>query len=289
MAETFRSVLKILKHFSIIAILLLVVILGFFYVYLPILTNHGDSISVPDLEGRSIEELSDFLESKNLRFEVEEDSGYSAKYPPLAVLKQFPLPNSKVKEGRKVYVTLNQKEPPVIRVPDLYGLSLKNVMLQLKSLGLAVGSTVYVPKEHINTVLEWSYKGKKMEPNDEIPKGSKIDFKLADGAGNQKFPIPNLIGQDFEDAKVALLGMGLKPGNVFFEKEGFIEEEIEDDLGNTEIKKIKVEPGKIFKQKPSDTRKTIRIGESMDLWVVEADTVDLFNISDIELNEKKDD
>ncbi|MEQ9289066.1 MAG: PASTA domain-containing protein [Cyclobacteriaceae bacterium] len=291
MGETLQNVLKILKHLAIIIAIILAIVLGFFYMYLPVITNHGDSITVPDLEGQDVRELDEMLSSKKLRYEVEPDSGYSATYPALAVLKQFPLPNSKVKENRKIYITLNAKKPPVIRVPDLYGLSLKDAMLQLNSLGLAVGNTEYVPELHINTVLEWSYKGKKMEVNEEVPKGSKIDFVLADGAGNQKFPVPNLVGQEFEDGRVALLGMGLKVGNLFFEKEGKIEVETTDELGNTEMKEIEIAPGYIFKQKPANTKGSIKIGETVDLWVVERDTLDHFEIPDLELpdEEKKED
>lgn len=286
MSDTLRNVLNVLKHLAIITAILVSLILGFFYIYLPIITKHGESISVPELEGKGLDELEEFLTNKKLRFEVEPDSGYSAKYPALAVLRQDPLPNSKVKENRKIYVTLNAKKPPVVKVPDLNGYSLRHAMLQLESLGLYVGKTVYIPEPYINTVQKYTYKGKILKENHEVPKGSKIDFVLADGAGNQKFPIPNLVGQDFEDAKVALLGMGLRPGNVFFEKEGKIQEEIIDDLGNKVLKEIGIAPGKIFKQKPSTKRDSIKIGEEMDLWVVKIDTVNLFNISDV-LDEDK--
>jgi beta-lactam-binding protein with PASTA domain len=286
MSDTLRNVLNVLKHLAIITAILVSLILGFFYIYLPTITKHGESISVPELEGKELHELEEFLTSKKLRFEVEPDSGYSAKYPALAILRQDPLPNSKVKENRKIYVTLNAKNPPVVKVPDLHGYSKKHAILQLESLGLYFGKATYIPEPYINTVQKYYYQGKQLKENDEVPKGSKIDFILADGLGNRKFPVPNLVGQDYEDAKVALFGMGLNLGNVFFEKEGKIQEEIIDNLGNKEMKEIGVAPGKIFKQKPSTKRDSIRIGEEMDLWVVKIDTVDLFNISDV-LEEEK--
>jgi eukaryotic-like serine/threonine-protein kinase len=287
MSDTPKGFLKVFKHLAIIGTILLSLILGFFYIYLPIITKHGESISVPELEGKNLSELEEFLSSKKLRFEVEPDSGYSAKYPALAVLRQLPLPNSKVKENRKIYVTLNAKKPPIVKVPDLIGYSRRHAMLQLESLGLFMGKVDYIEEPFINTVQKYSYKGKQLKKNDEVPKGSKIDFVLADGAGNQKFQVPNLVGQDFEDAKVALLGMGLNPGNIFFEKEGKIQIEVIDDLGNTDIKEISVGPGKIFKQKPSTKRDSIKIGEEMDLWVVKIDTVDLFDISEVDLEQDK--
>ncbi len=287
MGEKLQNVLKLLKHLAIVTAILLFIIVGFFYIYLPIVTNHGDSISVPNLEGKDIVDLDEFMSNKKLRYEVEPDSGYSAKYPPLAVLKQFPLPNSKVKENRKIYITLNANKPPVIRVPNLYGYSKKDAMLQLNSLGLALGEIQYAPELHINTVLEWRFRGNKMEPDQEVPKGSKIDLLLANGAGNEQLPIPNLIGLDFEDGKVALFGMGLEVGNLFFKKEGTIEVETKDELGNVEMKEIKIGKGKIFKQKPTSQQGSTKIGETIDLWVVESDSVDLFDIQDLDIGSEE--
>ena len=61
MGEKLQDVLKILKHLAIVTAILLLIIVGFFYVYLPIVTNHGDSISVPNLEGKDSADLDEFM------------------------------------------------------------------------------------------------------------------------------------------------------------------------------------------------------------------------------------
>ena len=57
------------------------VTLGFIFlkVYLPFYTNHGDTVSVPDLSGMSYEEAEDLLESSSLHYEISPDSGFSAE------------------------------------------------------------------------------------------------------------------------------------------------------------------------------------------------------------------
>ena len=90
----------------------------YFYIYLPNSTNHGETITVPDLEGMDLGKIDEFLSGHDLRYEVS-DSSYSDEFPPLTVLQQFPKPGSKVKENRKVYITINRVTPPTVPMPDL--------------------------------------------------------------------------------------------------------------------------------------------------------------------------
>src|SRR6187431_2764250 len=83
----------------------------YFYIYLPATTNHGESITVPDLLGMKIEEIEKFLTDHDLRYEVS-DSAYSADYDPLTVLQQFPKAGAKVKENRMILVSVNRITPP---------------------------------------------------------------------------------------------------------------------------------------------------------------------------------
>ncbi len=69
---------------------------AYFYVYLPNSTNHGDHIPVPDLTGKRISQLDSTLTPLGLRYEIG-DSAYSADFPPLTVLQQFPKAGHQVK------------------------------------------------------------------------------------------------------------------------------------------------------------------------------------------------
>ncbi|MEM8893988.1 MAG: PASTA domain-containing protein [Bacteroidota bacterium] len=252
-------------------------ILFFFFVYLPSSTNHGETITVPDLKGVTIEELDDYLTKRNLRFEVTEDSGYSANYAPFAVLKQFPLANSKVKENRKVYVTLNAQSPPLVRMPRLIDGSVKNAQLVLRTYDLLLGDITYVPDIAANAVLEQFYKGKAVTEGEYVPKGAKIDLEVGDGLGNQIFESPFLIGQNLEDAQFAIIGSGLKVGDIYYEIDGKAQLEIEDDDGNIRIEEKEIAAGSVFKQRPEAGTK-VKLGQAIDLWVVEQDTVSTLDL-----------
>lgn len=261
----------LIKHIVLATLLFILVIYGVFKFYFPMITNHGESLTVPNLEGVMLANLDEFLEARDLRFEVEADSGYSSKYPPLAVLKQFPMPNSKVKENRKVYVTLNAKNPPVVKMPGLIGRSLKNAQLELKSLGLELGEIRYQPDFALNTILSQYYKGAIIKTGETIPKGSKVDFEVGDGLGNQTFQMLNLKNLDFDEAVFVLRGNGLKLGELYYKPEGKYNIQKKDDSGEIVTSTVEVEPRKVFKQSP-DASERVRIGQSIDLWLVEIDS-----------------
>ena len=102
-----NSIWDLIRNIILIGILVSILILGFFYVFLPGITNHGESVTVPDLIGLEYRDLDKFLTKRSLRYEINQDSGFTSDYPPLAVLKQYPEPGAKVKENRKIFLSLN--------------------------------------------------------------------------------------------------------------------------------------------------------------------------------------
>lgn len=276
--ESTKSINKrgVLIHLGLAIGTAIILLLITFYWILPVATNHGESLTVPNLEGILLEDLDDFLNERDLRYEVEKDSGYSSKYPALAVLQQFPLPNAKVKESRKIYVTVNAQNPPLVKIPLLKGRSLKNAQLELRSLGLALGQIKYKPDFALNTVLEQYFQGRRIEPSQEVPKGSKIDFEVGDGLGSQSFTMLDLRELDLEEATFVLRGNGLSLGQVYYRESAQLA--LEDEEAESEVKYYtkNVAPGKIFKQAPKAKTLT-KVGQSVDLWIVQLDSTDQIN------------
>src|SRR5688572_3258226 len=104
------NILDVIKHLVIILVITALLLGVFFFVYLPATTNHGETITVPDVVGMPMEKLEDYLDERSLRFYVH-DSSYHSDQKPFVVLTQYPPKGSKVKEDRKIYVTLNMKNP----------------------------------------------------------------------------------------------------------------------------------------------------------------------------------
>ncbi len=234
-----------LIHFAVVVSLLLLLALVFFYAYLPTATNSGESITVPSIEGMHMDELEDFLGSRNLRWEVN-DSSYSDEVPPLTILKQFPAAGALVKENRKIFISVNRVQPPTVPIPNLIDGSLLNAHAVLRGNDLKAGKIQLKSSPFLNLVLEMHYDGRPIEAGTRIPKGSVIDLVVGDG-GSKDVPTPYVIGFTIEDAKVLLFGNNL---NITVELVG-------DTLGVNPV---------ILKQKPHPYE-NIRVGDVVELWV----------------------
>lgn len=222
---------------------------AYFYIYLPATTNHGESITVPDLTGMDVGELEEFLTTHELRYAVN-DSSYSGDHPPLAVLRQFPHAGSQVKLNRVIYVSLNRVAPPTLPLPDLVDRSLVNADVVLKSTELKRGRIYYEPSPFRNLVKEMRHQGKKIEPGTRIMKGSVIDLVVGDGNGPADFTIGNLIGDSFEIAKLKLGGWNLHLGSVQYPV----------DVDTTGMAPY------VYKQYPI-AGDSVRAGDPVDIWI----------------------
>ena len=70
-------------------------------------TRHGDFILVPDLKGKNIEEFQSELVELDLQYIISDSGNYNPEFKINSVLDQIPKANTKVKQGRKIYLTLN--------------------------------------------------------------------------------------------------------------------------------------------------------------------------------------
>ena len=244
-----NSFVDVLKHLAIMAGIVAVLIFGFFYLYLPSTTNHGESISVPKITGMQMSDAEEFLEEQNLRYFIN-DSSYNSGKKPFEILTQDPAPGSKVKEDRKIYVSINMKNPPMIKMPKLIDGSVKNAELILKSYDLRKGNIVPVPDLQAGAVLKQFVNGKEITPGAMIPKGSIVDLHVGDGLGNTEFEVPDVVGMPVDEASALLLGQQLQIGSIFY-----VEGSGEPD-------------GTVVRQRPfAEVDAKIRVGEMVDLWV----------------------
>ena len=234
----------VLLHLILAGTVIIVLCVLYFYAYLPSVTNHGESITVPSVEGLSITRVQEFLADHDLRYEVN-DSSYSADYPPLTVLKQYPAAGAKVKENRKIFVSVNRKNPPTVKMPNLIDGSLINAEAVLRGSELKRGKIRLVRGPFLNVVKEMQIDGNKVVPGVLVPKGTMVDLVVMDG-GSTKLPTPNVLGFTYEDAKVNILGSNLNVGDVAL---------VGDTTGGVILKQVPT-PGEI-----------IMVGDVVDIWI----------------------
>jgi len=224
-----------------------ILMIFYFYLYLPGVTNHGETVTVPEIEGMSLNELDEFLVKRNLRYEIN-DSAYSEKHPPLTVLKQYPHPGARVKENRVVYISINRIKPPTVPIPDLVDGSLINAEVVLRGNELKRGQIELVRGPFLNLVKQMKYRGEVITAGTRIPKGSVIDLVVEDG-GSNTVQVPDVTGYLFEDAKIPIFGSNLNIGEVIV---------VGDTLGGIDVV--------VLKQKPAPNE-NIKVGDVVELWV----------------------
>ncbi|AXY78654.1 PASTA domain-containing protein [Paraflavitalea soli] len=198
------------------AIVLVIIILFLFLQSLNLLTRHGDTLVIPTVTGKSFEEAKKILESQGFDVQIQ-DSVYNDTAKALAVLRQFPEGEDIVKVNRTVYLTINRAVAPEIEMPNLEGLTFRSAEIALKQYNLKLQDTSYVRDMAKNAVLEQHYNGKRIKPGTRLPMGSGISLVLGSGLGNEEFPVPDLIGKTYTEARVLLESYGLNLGATAFE------------------------------------------------------------------------
>lgn len=160
----------------IIAFLLVIVTFQWMKSY----TLHGQYISVPDVSGMFEEEAGQALSAAGLRYEIS-DYKYDKNMVEGGVIEQRPKSGAYVKQGRKVYLTVNSGKEPVKTLPDLAdNSSLRAAEARLKAAGFKLTQPVYIDGD-LNWVYEIRYQGDPIEAGTEIPEGSVLTIVAGNG------------------------------------------------------------------------------------------------------------
>jgi len=243
-------------HVALVIALLVALFLGFFFVYLPFSTNHGQSITVPDLTGMGTEQIEDYLDERNLRYEIA-DCTFVADQKPLTVIRQYPKQGMVVKEGRKIYLYITSLTAPKIKMPQLVDRTYRSAILELARVGLKLGRVIYVNDMAQQTVMRQLLDGQEIQPGQLIAQGSKVDLEVANGIGTTEMDVPELMGKTLDEALFVLKGSNLKPGVIMYVPDA------------TEA------PGTVIFQNPEfGTGNKIRVGEGIDIKVAGSDPRD---------------
>lgn len=193
------------------AILLLAVVIFIFFSSLSFLTDHGESAKVPAVVGKPYAEAISLLERQGFKVSVQ-DSVYIDSLPPFSVIKQSPEEDEVVKQYRIIFLTVNRKVPPLVEMPDLRGFSLRSAEMYLQSIGLKLGDTSFVPDIAKNAVKQQIFNGRDIAPGDKLRMGSRVDFVLGSGVGDEEFNVPDLVGLTYSEAMGVLnakqIGLG---------------------------------------------------------------------------------
>ena len=162
-------------------LLIIVTIVFALNFWLEYYTNHGQKIAVPNVSKMSLLKMKLTLEKANLTYKIQDTVSFNPNFPPNTITEQSPAFGEYVKEQRKIYVKLNPSGYKKIKIPAFYGKPKRQIILDLTSLGFAIGGFSYVPDKGKDVVRGLKFNGQKLKEGDQILKRSKIDIVFGKG------------------------------------------------------------------------------------------------------------
>ena len=200
-----------------IAISIVVVLIVGSMIFLNVFTKHNQELTVPDLANLTVDEAQIVAAEAGMRVEVT-DSAFVKRMKRGAVYRQNPVPGSKVKEGRRISLTINAVNPRQITMPDLIGYSTRQAKAELLSRGLVLGSLIYVQDMATNNVLKQLHNNQEIEPGVMIESESVIDLVVGLNSRDNKTFVPYLAGLRNLSAVEAVHDHSLNLGKLRFDE-----------------------------------------------------------------------
>ena len=237
---------KFFIHLSIAIILTIAIIWGTLKI-LDSYTLHGENYILPDYSGFIFQDIESLSTEGEFEYIII-DSIFDPNKEKASIVLQDPPPFSKVKKGRKIYLTIVAVMPEQVEMPNLENLTLRQAMNILKSVGLEVNSLNYIPDFAFNAVRTQKYLGDTIFPGTLIEKGSRIDLVLG-GNENIKVQVPFLIGMAQKEANKIINLSSFNVGDEIFLD------------GKNEIH------SRIYKQDPTCiVETTLNLGKMITVW-----------------------
>lgn len=185
-------------------------------IFLNVVTKHNRELIVPDLSNMSVSEAEFAAGQMNMRVEVT-DSVFVKRMSRGAVYRQNPSPGSKVKDGRRITLTINAVNPKKITMPNLVGYSMRQAKAELLSRGLVLGKLIYVRDMATNNVLKQLHGNLEVEPGTMIESESVIDLVVGLNAFDNVTYVPDVVGLKYMSAVDAVHDNSLNIKNLRFD------------------------------------------------------------------------
>jgi beta-lactam-binding protein with PASTA domain len=182
----------IVRNLLAAVIVVVVLVLGAM-VALNLATQHNKEITVPDFSNLSVPEAEMLAQRSGMRVEVT-DSVFVKRMKRGAVYRQNPSPGAKVKNGRRVVLTINAVNAKSVTMPDLVGHSMRQAKAELLSRGLILNRLIYVQDIATNNVLRQLIGNREVEPGAQVESESLIDLVVGLNDMDNKAYVPDVIG-----------------------------------------------------------------------------------------------
>lgn len=150
-------------------------------VWLDSWTHHGQYSVIPDVKGMGYYTAVRELRDKGFEAELSDSIYTAGGVAPGVIVEQSPKPGTKVKEGRKLYLTITAFSPKTVTIPSLTDVSLRQARSVLEGLGIKQIRIDTVPSEYRGLVLGVKASGARLSPGARVPVTTAVTLEV--GAG----------------------------------------------------------------------------------------------------------
>ena len=181
------------------------------------ITRHNLEITVPDLTNISVDEAEKIVAANKMKLGVI-DSVYVKRMGKGLVYRQNPKAGSKVKEGRRILLTINAMNAKKVMMPNLVGYSMRQAKAEILSKGLQIGRLEYVTDIATNNVLKQMYGGQEIAPGTMIESEAKIDLVLGLNNDDCVTYAPSVTGMKYKNAIETIHDNSLNVSEIIFDE-----------------------------------------------------------------------
>lgn len=200
---------KYLLYAAGVAGILVLLVFLFNLVIMPWYVGLGDFVRVPNVINKDIVAATRDIESKGLYVQISGEY-YHKNIPEGKIISQLPYPQSQVKEGRRIYLTVS-KGRETLRMPSLTGLTLREARIRLMKSGLELAEVDYAHNDSVkaNAIFSQSVRSEKA-----VSSGQKVNVTVSLGPEIVYVAMPDLFGLPLETGEQKLMDAGLVLGMI---------------------------------------------------------------------------
>lgn len=174
-------------------------------VVMPAYTRYDVAVTVPDVTSTTLEEGLALLEEQGFAAETVEMR--KPNVPRNVIIDQTPGGGSRVKPGRRIWVTVNSGDTTTVIVPNLESLPVREAQnhLIINDLIVADVRPDSIPSAHANTITRQDpVAGTHVSPR------TPVTLWYSTGLGNIFVEVPDVVGMDVTEARRFLLDRNLR-------------------------------------------------------------------------------
>ena len=176
-------------------------------------TRHGESITLPDFRELPIEDLKQFAKDNGLNYKII-DSVYNDYLAPGTIVLQDPYPNSGVKRGRNIYVSIVSSLPESVVMPNVVNLSVRQAVSLIYGNDLTISKINFVSGFDKNAVQKQLIDDEVVEPGTKLKKFTAVTLVASKGEHSERHKAPNIKGLTKKEAIQRIYQNSFNVGNI---------------------------------------------------------------------------